>query len=335
MCVVGLGGSGLSAVVRLLEAGRSVVGIDARTIGGGAAGRNGGFFLAGAPAFHHHARSPALYRATLAELDRMEAETPGVLRRTGSIRLASSVEEEADCEAQLAAMRADGLPVEPYEGPEGQGLLFPADASGNPLARCRALAASAVDAGADLYGLSPAVSVAPGLVTTPDGAISCDRVIVAVDGGLERLVPELAGTVRTARLQMLATAPAPEVSIPRPVYARWGYDYWQQLADGRVAAGGLRDRFADAEWNQPDLPSDDVQRALEAMVRERVGVRAPVTHRWAGIVAFTESQRPVAEEVHAGVMAIGAYSGTGNVLGALYGRGAADWCVTGRLALPW
>jgi glycine/D-amino acid oxidase-like deaminating enzyme len=312
-----------------------VVGIDARTVGGGAAGRNGGFFLAGAPAFHHHARSPVLYRATLAELDRIEMEAPGVLRRTGSIRLATSVEEEEDCAAQLVAMRADGLPVEPYEGVEGRGLLFPADAAGNPLTRCRLLAAAALDGGARLYGSSPAVGIGPGLVTTPDGDISCSRVIVAVDGGLERLLPEMEGRVRTTRLQMLATAPAPEVVIPRPVYARWGYDYWQQLPDGRIAAGGLRDRFADTEWGQPDVPSVDVQRALEAMVRERVGVQAPVTHRWAGAVAFTDDHVPIAEEVRPGVMAVGAYSGTGNVLGAIYGRAAADWCVNGALALPW
>jgi glycine/D-amino acid oxidase-like deaminating enzyme len=133
---------------------------------------------------------------------------------------------------------------------------------------------------------------------------------------------------------MLATAPAPEVTIPRPVYARWGFDYWQQLPDGRVAAGGLRDRFVDAEWDQPDVPTDEVQAALEAMLRERVGVRAPVTHRWAGAVAFTDTHMPLAEEVRPGVLAIGAYSGTGNVLGALYGRAAADWCVSGELLLP-
>jgi glycine/D-amino acid oxidase-like deaminating enzyme len=101
-----------------------------------------------------------------------------------------------------------------------------------------------------------------------------------------------------------------------------------------VAAGGLRDRFLDAEWDQPDVPTDDVQRALEAMLRERVGVGAPVTHRWAGAVAFTDTHVPIAEEVRPGVVAIGAYSGTGNVLGALYGRAAADWCVSGELKLP-
>ena len=334
MCVVGLGGSGLSAVLRLLAHGRSVVGLDARSVGGGAAGRNGGFFLAGAPAFHHQAKNVALYRATLAELDRMETETPGVLRRTGSLRLACSIEEQADCDAQLATMRRDDLPVEAYEGPEGVGLLFPADAAGNPLERCRALARSALDGGAHLFGDSPVVAIGTGVVDTPAGGVACDRVIVAVDGGLERLLPQLRGLVRSARLQMLATAPAPEVTIPRPVYARWGFDYWQQLPDGRVAAGGLRDRFLDAEWDQPDVPTDEVQQALEVMLRKRVGVHAPVTHRWAGAVAFTDSHMPIAEEVRTGVIAIGAYSGTGNVLGALYGRAAADWCVTGELALP-
>ncbi|MEY2476417.1 MAG: gamma-glutamylputrescine oxidase [Actinomycetota bacterium] len=303
--------------------------VDARSVGGGAAGRNGGLLLAGAPAFHHHARSATLYRATLAELDRIEAETPGVLRRTGSLRIASSREEEVDCRAQLAAMHVDDLPVEPYEGPEGTGLLFPADGAGNPLARCRALASAALAGGAALYASTPAAQIEPGLVATPDGAVHCERVIVAVDGGLERLLPELAGRVRTARLQMLATAAAPEVTIPRPVYTRWGFDYWQQLPDGRVAAGGLRDRFIDAEWDQPDVPTDEVQRALEEMLRERVGVRAPVTHRWAGAVAFTDDHIPIGEEVRPGVMAIGAYSGTGNVLGALYGRAAANWAVTG------
>ena len=46
-CVVGLGGSGLAAVRELLALGCSVIGIDAGPVGGGAAGRNGGFLLAG------------------------------------------------------------------------------------------------------------------------------------------------------------------------------------------------------------------------------------------------------------------------------------------------
>src|SRR5947199_40374 len=55
VCVVGLGGSGLAAVGALLDAGATVVGLDAGPVGGGAAGRNGGFLLAGGSRFHHEA----------------------------------------------------------------------------------------------------------------------------------------------------------------------------------------------------------------------------------------------------------------------------------------
>ncbi|HWT25696.1 MAG TPA: FAD-dependent oxidoreductase, partial [Solirubrobacteraceae bacterium] len=46
VCVVGLGGSGLAAVGAALAAGATVAGVDAGPVGGGAAGRNGGFLLA-------------------------------------------------------------------------------------------------------------------------------------------------------------------------------------------------------------------------------------------------------------------------------------------------
>jgi glycine/D-amino acid oxidase-like deaminating enzyme len=45
--------------------------------------------------------------------------------------------------------------------------------------------------------------------------------------------------------------------------------------------------------------------------------------RWAALVGYSDSGLPVLEEVRPGVWACGAYSGTGNVLGALCGRAAA------------
>jgi len=71
-------------------------------------------------------------------------------------------------------------------------------------------------------------------------------------------------------------------------------------------------------------PTPTVQAALDRVLRERVGVReAPVTHRWAAIVGYTEDGLPVFGEARPGVWAAGAYSGTGNVVGALCGRAAA------------
>ncbi|HET6229836.1 MAG TPA: FAD-dependent oxidoreductase [Longimicrobiaceae bacterium] len=336
VCVVGLGGSGLSAAGELLGVGASVVGIDAGMVGGGAAGRNGGFLLAGIAAFHHDAarelgreRAARIYRLTIDELERIAAETPDAVRRTGSLRVAASADEAADCDAQLAAMRADGLPVEPYEGPEGRGLLFPLDASFQPLRRCRTLATRAIAAGARLFEHSPAVSISGAAVATPAGTIRCGAVIVAVDGRLERLLPELEGRVRTARLQMLATGPAPEVSIPRPVYSRYGYEYWQQLPDGRVTLGGFRDHALDAEWTHAAEPTDFMQSLLERFLRETIGVRATVTHRWAASVGYSSTLLPVLDEVRPRVWAAGGYRGTGNVVGALCGRAAAQLALTG------
>jgi len=340
VCVVGLGGSGLTCVGELLRRGASVVGIDAGEVAAGAAGRNGGFLLAGAYDFYHDAverhgrgRARDIYRLTMGEIRRIADETPEAVRLTGSLRVADSPEEEADCRRQLAALHADALPAEWYEGPEGRGLLLPTDGAFNPLLRCRVLARRALDAGARLYEHAPALDVRPGEVVTPAGTVRCQRVIVAVDGRLERVFPELRGRVRTARLQMIATAPTDEVRVPRPVYARWGFEYWQQLPDGRIALGGFRDFGGEGEWTEETAPGETIQARLEHFLRERICVRAPITHRWAASVGFTPTGLPVLEEVRPGVWAAGGYSGTGNVIGALCGRAAAELALGGASSL--
>jgi glycine/D-amino acid oxidase-like deaminating enzyme len=325
VCVVGLGGSGLTAVGELLDRGASVVGIDAGSVAGGAAGRNGGFLLAGLARPHHRMvavlgrdRAVALHELTLDELKRMRVATPDVVRITGSLRIEDTPDGLADCVEQAAALRADGFAVEEYDGPEGRGLLFPDDGVVQPLARCRALAAAS--SGASLFESTPATRIDRGRVTTPRGSVRCSVVLVCVDGGLELLLPELAGVVRTVRLQMLATAPTDEVRVPRPVYLRDGYEYWQQLPDGRIALGGFRDLGGDDEETGETTTSAVVQAAMDALLRDRIGVRAPVTARWAASVGYTRSGLPFVGEVRPGVFAAGGYCGTGNVVGALCAR---------------
>lgn len=330
LCVIGLGGSGLAAIAEALDRGLTVVGLDAGPVAGRATGRNGGFLLAGTALFHHDAvrrygreRALAWYRATLVELDRIAAADAGV-RRVGSLRLAVDAQEEADVARQLEAMHADGLAAEAWEGPEGVGLVVPEDAATNPLTRCRAMADRVVTAGAQLFAHSPARTVSGQRVTTTAGTVRCTRVVVAVDGALGAVLPELAGRVRPVRLQMLGTAPTTEVELTRPVYARYGLDYWSQTPDGRIALGGGRDHGADEEEGAPALPSEVVQSHLDDLLRARLGVTAPVTHRWAARVGFTNSGLPVCEQVRPGVWAVGGYSGTGNVIGAMMARIAVE-----------
>lgn len=339
VCVVGLGGSGLSCLAELRALGIEAVGIDAGVVGNGAAGRNGGLLLSGLPDFYHRAverfgreRARTFYRLTVERIGQMAAETPDLVRQTGSLRIAASDRERDDCRAQMEALEADNLPVEWYEGPEGEGLLIPTDGVYQPLRRCQALASRLSADGVKLFERTAAERIRTGTVQTPAGRIRCRRVIVAVDGALERLVPDLEGLVRTARIQMLATAPDPGVNLPRPVYCRWGYDFWQQLPDGRIVVGGTRDKGGPDEWSVRAVSTEPVQRELNYLLH-RIGVNAAVTHRWAGVAGYSGDGLPVFGEAGEGVLTVGGYSGTGNVLGTLLGREAALWAA-GR-GSPW
>jgi glycine/D-amino acid oxidase-like deaminating enzyme len=319
VCVVGLGGSGLAAVQELEARGATVVGLDAGPVGAGAAGRNGGFLLAGLARPYHEVvaqlgrpTATLLYGRTLRELDRL---VPGP--RPGSLRVEDDAAGLADCALQAAALRADGFAVEEYDGPEGRGLLLPDDGVFQPLARCRSLARRLSSA---LFEHSPVVALSGTSVRTSTGGVSCGAVVVAVDGNLDVLLPEV--PVRTVRLQMLATAPVPP-RWTRPVYLRGGFEYWQQLPDGRVALGGFRDLGGAEEETRSTSTSPRVQGALERLLRERLGVTAPVTHRWAASVGYTADALPFLGEVRQGVWAVGGYCGTGNVVGALCARQAA------------
>lgn len=339
-CVVGLGASGLAAVEALTDRGLTVVGVDAGRVGCAAAGRNGGFLLGGPAPFLHEAitrwgeePAVALYRATLAELDAVAARLgPAVVRRAGSIRLAGlpgepDGNELADCDRLAAAMRAHGFAVEQYDGELGRGLFVPGDAAVNPARRVIGTARE-LSGRATLYEHTHVRRIAAGRVDTEHGSVAAPVIVVAVDGRLDTLLPSLAGRVRTARLQMLATAPL-RPRVPCPLYCRWGYDYAQQLPTGELAVGGGRDRFADDEWTRESGPTPQVQGWIEQVARRIAAAPVTVTHRWAAPVGFTADGKPLCVRVDDGVVAAGGYSGTGNLVGPVVARAAVALALDG------
>jgi glycine/D-amino acid oxidase-like deaminating enzyme len=330
VCVIGLGGSGLACLSELLAVGVSAVGLDGGMVAGGASGRNGGFLRSGLAVFHHEAvrrygrdRAARLYRLTMVERDRMCGETPASVRRLGYLRRATGRDEARDCRAHLRALHADDLPGEWYEGDAGCGVLIRDDAACNPLARCRALARRLRLAGARLFERSPVEAIAGEQVLTTEGRVRTRAVVVAVDGGLTALLPELSADVRPVRLQMLATAPVAGRVSPFAVGSRRGWDYWQQAPSGSIALGGCRDAALEEEWTSSAVPTAAVQRALDERLRADIGADAAVTHRWAATVTYTDSGLPVLREVRPRVWAVGAYSGTGNLVGGVAARAAA------------
>ncbi|MDT4924992.1 MAG: gamma-glutamylputrescine oxidase [Pseudonocardiales bacterium] len=353
-CVVGLGASGLAAVEALVERGLSVIGVDAGRVAAGAAGRNGGFLVAGpAPSLHEAIElwgecAVDLYRETLAELDRIVATMrPGIVRRVGSIRLAGLPGDPADdaeqadrdaeikdCAAHAAALRRYGIAVEDYDGPLGRGLFLPDDAAVNPAQRVIEIAGR-LEHRALLHERTRVQRVRAGLVLTDCGAVEAGVVIVAIDGKLGRVVPKVARRLRTARLQMLATAPVPPGRLPCPIYGRWGYDYAQQGVDGRLYVGGGRDRFVKAEWTGSTDPSRQVQRYIEGVAARMAGRPVEVTHRWGASVGFTADARPLCSLVDEGVVAVGGYNGTGNLVGPVAARAAVALALDGTPPPPY
>ncbi len=350
-CVVGLGVSGLAAVEALVAQGLRVVGLDAGRIACGAAGSNGGFLLGGAADFLHTSiarfgtASVDLYRDTLLELDRVARQLgSGVVNRVGSIRLAglpgdpldtaNFAAELDDCTEHAKALRDNGIAVEEYAGELGRGLFLPDDAAVNPARRALGTAALLL-AHADLYEHSAAREVRSGTVTTDYGVISAPVIIVAVDGRLEHVFPQLRGRIRTARLQMLATTTGLPARLPCPVYGRWGYDYAQQGPDGRIYAGGGRDLFREHEWTTEQTPTANVQSWIEEVATRMAGQPIQVTRRWAASVGFTRDGRALCTEVSAGVVACGGYNGTGNLVGPLAARAAVAFALDGKTPPPY
>jgi glycine/D-amino acid oxidase-like deaminating enzyme len=164
-------------------------------------------------------------------------------------------------------------------------------------------------------------------VQTRHGVVEAESVVVAADAGLGALVPG-AVHVRSRRLHMLATAPAPPV-LACPVYVRDGHEYAQQLPDGRVTLGGFSDLDADASWTDREQSSARVQARLDDYLRGDLLVDVKVTHRWVGLVGYAEDPLPTAGLASEGVYALGGYNGTGHVQGFVAARIVAELIATG------
>ena len=336
LVVIGLGGSGLTALLHGAQRGLNVIGIDADRIAAGAAGRNGGLLLAGIADFHHNVRQElgreramALYQHTLDEMDRMAATTPDAISRIGALRIGEDPEELADVIAHRDALIADGYPVLDYDGEQGQGILIPTDGTFHPAKRAVQLANLAVAAGAQIFTNSPAIDLQSGVVKTPRGSVRARHILATIDGNLGKAVPEVAERIQATRLQMISTAPATSVNMKYAVYTRQGWDYWQQLPDGRIAIGGGRDTALAQEATDVAEPTPEMRKYLETKLHS-LGIAAEIEHHWAAIVSYTKSGLPIVEQVQPGLWAIGAYCGTGNVVGALLGRSVVDHCIDGH-----
>jgi gamma-glutamylputrescine oxidase len=327
VAVVGGGVTGLSCALTLAEHGMRVRVHEARTIASGASGRNGGFALRGAAMAYDHARerlgadgASALWRWTEQTLDRMEGLAGDALRRVGSLRLAADEKERAELIAEHEALRSDGFAVEWLDEPDGRlaahypgAVLHPRDGALYPGRWIRRLATLAAEAGAELREHDRVGSVS---------GVDADAVVVASDGYPSGLLDAVDEVVQPTRGQVVITEPLEERLYERPHYARHGFDYWQQLPDGRLVIGGRRDIDLEGESTAEEATTPAVQSALEGLIRELVGRLPAITHRWSGIFGMSPDGLPLVGLVPGQdrVWVSRGYSGHGNVLGLACGE---------------
>jgi gamma-glutamylputrescine oxidase len=326
VAVVGAGITGCACALALARSGLRVRVHDARGIAEGASGRNGGFALRGGAARYDVARETyggdaarELWLRTEGALDRLESLAGDSFRRTGSLRLAADVEERVEIRAEYEALREGGFAAEwrdelSHLRPDFRGAIFhPGDGAVQPARFVRRLASLAAEQGVSFREHERVASL---------DDLDAEQIVIATDGSGRGLLPELDDALWPARGQVLATEPLQERLFDCPHYARHGFDYWQQLPDGRIVLGGFRDFSILTEMTDDETTTPQIQEALDAFLVELLGHMPAVTHRWAGIFGLTQDLLPLVGPVpgHDGVWMAAGYSGHGNVLGLMCGE---------------
>jgi glycine/D-amino acid oxidase-like deaminating enzyme len=365
VCIVGAGFTGLWTALSVLERepDARVVVVEREFAGFGASGRNGGWASALLPvgpaelARRHGAEAArAMSLAmldTVTELGRATAAL-GIdcdFTRRGTYSLIrSALADRAATAEQREAVEA-GLPVPSrVQDPAlGEALLTEACASLHPGKLVRGLARAAEDRGATLFERTRVTGVEPGRVTTTEGTVIADRVVVATEAWGSELAA-VGRRILPLYSLVLATEPLPEavwarIGLPRGATVtdfRHNLVYGQRTADDRLVFGGRGARYHFGSAIRPGYDRSvrvhrHLERAVAALFPAASGVR--FTHRWGGPLGVPRDWHPFVSPVAGGrVVVAGGYVGDGVAAANLAGRTVADLVTdrrTALTALPW
>lgn len=339
--VIGGGITGVSLLYWLR--GQDVVLVERDRLAAGASGRNAGF-ISQHPSNWVEAirrygkdRTAAVTAFSIESHDLMEEAIAGRSphhRRRGHLVLPADAEEALELEESAALMREGGFDATW----DGRRLRLPRDGDHNPVETVLGLASysphGAIREGVEVTDLEASASG----VRVAAGGREClaDAVVLATNAYTPLLAPQV--PISPVRAQMAGTAPEPHVVAEAATSRNRGYQYWNQLWDGRVVAGGYRDRAFEEEVGYDATPTPRLQAHLDAHLRE-LGVVAPVTHRWAGIMGFTEDGLPIVGPVagRPNLYVCGGYNGSGMSFAFHSARRLAEH-LTGRQGgplVPW
>ncbi len=356
VAVVGGGITGAACALLLARRGSRVALLEGGALASGASGRNAGFLLEGlhssyrmAIRSHGRERAREFWTLTrenhrlLADLIREEGIACDYARN-GSYTLAPSENEAEALQKSLRPLGEDGFAAEFLDDSDlarlfpragfRAGLFHPGNGEIHPARLVRGLALAAERRGARLFEHTRVERLDPDGLLTAGGRVSAPVVVLAANALLGALHPCFRGTVVPMRGQALATEPCPRRILPAPVYADFGFEYFRQLADGRIVAGGGRRAALEAERSSDAVPTAPVQEAIERFLRavlpDFAGLR--ITHRWAGTMAWSADEIPNIGRVPgtANLYAAGGYHGHGLAFSIIAAQALTELILDGK-----
>lgn len=335
IAVVGGGIVGVAAAYFLAKRGCSVALVERETIGSGATGRSLGILHTGIAAGYAAAidgHGPEKART----LWNLSAENHRILR---DLRIECDYDRRGLCRAgdqkSVELLRRDGFRAERTDTPFAGGY-FPDDAEFHPAKFVRGLATAAERAGAKIFENSPVTSLEGPVVVTRAGRLRAEMVLLATNAFTPALHGFFDEIIAPVRGQCIATEPLSSRVLPAPVIN--GMDYLRQLPDGRVLAFGGRHVSPNQEYTLAERTTDPIQRYLEDVLLRRVSVppRLRVTHRWAGIMAFTCDELPCIGPLPGTVHTYAAvgWHGSGLAFGLVSAKMVSEMMLDGRTGYP-
>ncbi len=241
VAVIGAGFTGLSAALHLAERGVDVAVLEAHEPGWGASGRNGGQVNPGLkhdPDTVEQDFGSDLGRRMVALSGNAPNTVFDLIQRhqidcqalqSGTLRAAISPRDTAGLRTTTAQWARRDAPVALLEGAALQqttgstryasALLDRRGGQVNPLGYARGLAQAAMQAGAAVFGDSPAQSVqrngALWHVMTPRGTLRADKLVLATNGYTDDLWSGLRRSVVPVFSAIVSSEPLPEVTRAR------------------------------------------------------------------------------------------------------------------------
>ncbi len=274
VAIIGAGVTGLNAALRLAQAGMSVTVLDAKQVGWGASGRNGGFCCLGggmlgeAQMAKHFGKAETrdflmAERDAVDFVDHMITDAGWDVDRhsEGETILAhkpaamTTIADEAAMVDSLFGTKSTIIPKEHLRqhglGGEFHGAVtLPVGFALNPRKFVGALAKASEAAGATIFGDSPVTETmrdsGEWLLKTPQGQVRAKKLIVATNGySSESIPPWLAGRYLPAQSSIIVTRALTqdELNAQGWTSAQMAYDsrslihYFRLMPDGRFLFG--------------------------------------------------------------------------------------------------